>query len=97
MTIDSPDLGHLEPMVTDAEAELATAGIDTVPEVVLTNAGYWHHVQKQAIVDRGMQVPIPTPANARALARAGTAVSMRSCVACSPVSATVSSTPSAEA
>src|SRR5215203_2719489 len=33
VTIDSPDFGHLEPMVSAAEAELANAGIDALPEV----------------------------------------------------------------
>jgi hypothetical protein len=59
VTVDSPDFGHLEPMVTAAQAELTDVGIDTVPEVVLADAGYWHHVQMDAIVSRGMQVLIP--------------------------------------
>jgi hypothetical protein len=40
VTVDSPDFGHLEPMVSAAQAELTDAGIDTVPEVVLADAGY---------------------------------------------------------
>jgi transposase len=71
VTIDSPDFGHLEPMVTAAQAELANAGIDTLPEVVLADAGYWHQVQMDAIVDRGMQVLIPPDAGKRKGARPG--------------------------
>ena len=71
VTVDSPDFGHLEPMVSAAEAELANAGIDTVPEVVLADAGYWHQVQMEAIVDRGMQVLIPPDAGKRKGARPG--------------------------
>jgi transposase len=40
VTVDSPDFGHLEPMVTAAQAELANAGIRDTPEVVLADAGY---------------------------------------------------------
>jgi hypothetical protein len=58
VTVDSPDFGHLEPMVTAAQAELANAGIRDTPEVVLADAGYWHQVQMEAIVDRGMPVLI---------------------------------------
>src|SRR3954464_2888519 len=71
VTVDSPDFGHLEPMVTAAEAELGNAGIDTAPEVVLADAGYWHHVQMEAIVERGMQVLIPPDAGKRKGTRPG--------------------------
>jgi hypothetical protein len=40
-------------------AELATAGIRDIPEAVLADAGYWHQVQMEAIVDRGIPVLIP--------------------------------------
>ncbi len=46
-------------------------GIDTAPEVVLADAGYWHQVQMEAIVDRGMQVLIPPDAGKRKGARPG--------------------------
>jgi hypothetical protein len=61
VTVDSPDFGHLEAMVNASERELTAVGIDTLPEVVLADAGYWHHVQMDAIVSRGMQVLIPSP------------------------------------
>ena len=53
VTVDSPDFGHLEPMVNAAERELTAIGIDELPEVVLADAGYWHHVQMERIVNRG--------------------------------------------
>ncbi len=98
VTVDSPDFGHLEPMVDASERELTAIGIETPPEVVLADAGYWHHVQMEAIVNRGMQVLIPlTPANAKASVRAGTAAFTRSCDACSTPSLAAASTPSAKA
>jgi hypothetical protein len=71
VTVDSPDFGHLEPMVSAAQAALSDVGIDTVPEVVLAGAGYWHHVQMDAIVSRGMQVLIPPDAGKRKGTRPG--------------------------
>jgi hypothetical protein len=35
VTIDSPDFGHLEPMVAAARDELARAGLEQPPQVVL--------------------------------------------------------------
>jgi hypothetical protein len=71
VTVDSPDFGHFEPMVTAAERELKGIGITATPEVVLADAGYWHQVQMQAIVDRGMQVLIPPDAGKRKGTRPG--------------------------
>jgi hypothetical protein len=68
---DSPDFGHLEPMVSSAQAELAGAGVTEAPSVVLADAGYWHQQQMEAIVDRGMQVLIPPDAGKRKGARPG--------------------------
>jgi hypothetical protein len=44
VTIDSPDFGHLEPMIRAAHSELRRAGVEGSPEVVLADAGYWHQV-----------------------------------------------------
>jgi Transposase DDE domain len=71
VTVDSPDFGHFEPMITAAQAELADIGINAVPGVVLADAGYWHQVQMEAIVDRGMQVLIPPDAGKRKGTRPG--------------------------
>jgi hypothetical protein len=71
VTVDSPDFGHFEPMITAAHAELAAGGIETSPEVVLADAGYWHQLQIDTIVGRGMQVLIPPDAGTRASTRPG--------------------------
>ena len=39
VTLESPDFGHLEPMVDAAQRELARAGAES-PEIVLADAGY---------------------------------------------------------
>ncbi|HWT23550.1 MAG TPA: transposase [Solirubrobacteraceae bacterium] len=71
VTVDSPDFGHLEPMVNAAEAELAAAGISARPHVVLADAGYWHQVQMDRLIDRGIGVLIPPDAGKRKGARPG--------------------------
>src|SRR3954471_7021448 len=53
------DFGHLEPMLDAAQRELAGAGSDELPEVLLADAGYWHGEQMQRILDRGIEVLIP--------------------------------------
>jgi transposase len=53
------DFGHLEPMLDAAQAELAAAGVDDTPGVLLADAGYWHSEQMDNIVNRGIQVLIP--------------------------------------
>ncbi len=71
VTVDSPDFGHLEPMVTTAQAELEAVGVPDGPDVVLADAGYWHQPQMQAIVHRGMQVLVPPDAGKRKGTRPG--------------------------
>ena len=68
---DSPDFGHLEPMVCAAERELAGAGVAEAPTVVVADAGYWHHDQMDAVAGRGIQVLIPPDAGKRKGARPG--------------------------
>ena len=53
------DFGHLEPMLDAAQRELAAAGVDEKPGVLLADAGYWHGEQMQSIVNRGIPVLIP--------------------------------------
>jgi hypothetical protein len=71
VTVDSPDFGHLEAMVSAAQTELANAGIRGTPQVVLADAGYWHQPQMEAIVDRGMPVLISPDAGKRKGTRPG--------------------------
>jgi transposase len=68
---DSPDFGHLEPMVTAAEHELQAAGVTEAPELVVADPGYWHQVQMENVVARGIQVIIPPDASKRKGARPG--------------------------
>jgi hypothetical protein len=63
------DFGHLEPMLDATQRELAAAGIDELPEVLLADAGYWHGEQMQRIVDRGIQVLIPPDTSRRRATR----------------------------
>jgi transposase len=71
LNADSPDFGHLEPMVSAAERELRDAGVTEAPKVVLADAGYWHHDQIDQVVSRGTQVLIPPDAGRRKGARPG--------------------------
>jgi hypothetical protein len=65
VTIDSPDFGHLEPMVRAAQTDLHYSGVTDTLNVVLADAGYWHHVQMKRLMSDGMQVLIPPDANKR--------------------------------
>ena len=71
VTVDSPDFGHLEPMVAATETELAAAGISESPEVVLADAGYWHQAQMGRIESGGIEVLIPPDAGKRNGTRPG--------------------------
>jgi transposase len=71
ITVDSPDFGHLEPMVAAAQRELARAGVEEAPAVVLADAGYWHQVQMERLVADGLTVLVPPDAKKRAGARPG--------------------------
>jgi transposase len=68
---DSPDFGHLEPMLDAARRELADAGVTEAPQVVLADAGYWHQAQMENIVNQGIQVLIPPDAGKRKGTRPG--------------------------
>jgi transposase len=70
VTVDSPDFGHLEPMVDATQRELERAGAG-LPEVVIADAGYWHKRQMENVVSRGIQVLIPPDSGLRTSARPG--------------------------
>ena len=59
IVIDSPDFGHLEPMVDATASELERAGLTDSPQVVVADAGYWHHEQMDRLAAGGIQVLIP--------------------------------------
>ena len=71
VNVDSPDFGHLEPMVTAARIELGRAGVEESPAVVLADAGYWHQVQMERLVSDGMAVLVPPDAKKRSGTRPG--------------------------
>ncbi len=68
---DSPDFGHLEPMISAAETELRAAGVAERPGVVVADSGYWHQDQMERIVSRGIPVLIPPDAGKRTGTRPG--------------------------
>jgi hypothetical protein len=68
---DSPDFGHLEPMVNAAQVELENAGVTEKPQIVVADAGYWHQKQMENVIDRGIQVLIPPDAGKRKDTRPG--------------------------
>jgi transposase len=70
ITTESPDFGHLEPMVRATRRELDVLDVGD-PEVVVADAGYWHHRQIEAVVSDGIQVLIPPDAGLRKGARPG--------------------------
>jgi transposase len=63
------DFGHLEPMLDATQRELAAAGVDEAPGVLLADAGYWHGEQMQRIADRGIEVLIPPDTSRRRTTR----------------------------
>jgi transposase len=71
VTVDSPDFGHLGPMVAAARRELSRAGLEQPPEVVLADAGYWHQLQMERLLADGLTVLIPPDAKKRAGTRPG--------------------------
>jgi Transposase DDE domain len=58
-------------MVAAARTELAAAGIEQTPEVVVADAGSWHQVQIERLTGQGTVVLVPPDANKRAGARPG--------------------------
>ncbi|MCW3047888.1 MAG: transposase, partial [Solirubrobacterales bacterium] len=71
LTNSSADFGQIEPMVNAARRELRAAGVAEAPQIVVTDAGYWHQLQMQALASDGIQVLIPPDANKRKGARPG--------------------------
>jgi hypothetical protein len=72
ITLESPDFGHLAPIVTAVERELELAGVGEKPVVPIADACYWHQQQMEQITARGIPViipPTPTPARSARLRR----------------------------
>jgi transposase len=70
ITAESPDFGHLEPMVRATQRELRAIELGD-PEVVLADAGYWHQRQMQQIAGEGITVLVPPDGGLRKGARPG--------------------------
>jgi hypothetical protein len=58
-------------MMNAARAELAAAGVNDLPQVVVADAGYWHQDQMQTIAADGISVLIPPDSSRRKSARPG--------------------------
>jgi transposase len=71
VTVDSPDFGHLEPMVDATLSELEKAGVGEPPETVVADPGYWHKQQMENVVSRGIAVLIPPDSGVRKGTRPG--------------------------
>jgi transposase len=71
VTVDSPDFGHLEPMVKATIEELEGIGASESPEVVVADPGYWHQQQMERVINRGIQVLIPPDSGRRKGTRPG--------------------------
>ena len=71
ISVESPDFGQLEPMMNATASELERAGVIDSPEVVVADAGYWHHEQMDSLAAGGIQVLIPPDAGKRKSARPG--------------------------
>ena len=87
ITVESPDFGHLEPVVEAALRELDDASVKQRPEIVLADAGYWHQEQIERVVAGRIQVLVPPDGGlGKTSGRAGTKGCMRSCAECCPAS-----------
>jgi hypothetical protein len=70
LTTDSPDFGHLEPMVRAAQRELRGVELGD-PRVVLADAGYWHQRQIETVLGGGIEVLVSPDSSLRRGARPG--------------------------
>jgi Transposase DDE domain len=71
VNVDSPDFGHLEPMLSAAGAELSKAGVIDKPRMTLADAGYWNQRHMDNLAADGIQVLIPPQSPKRQDARPG--------------------------
>jgi transposase len=71
ITNTAADFGQIGPMFEATMRELSEQGVTEKPEVVLADAGYWHHPQMQAITEQGIEVLVPPDGNMREGKRRG--------------------------
>jgi hypothetical protein len=64
ISVDSPDFGHLEPMVDATVREFERAGVAEKPKVAVADAGSWHHDQTIQRATQALelvaQIAVPT-------------------------------------
>jgi transposase len=70
LTTDSPDFGHLEPMIRATQHELRNVELSD-PSVVLADAGYWHQRQIETVTSEGIQVLVSPDSSLRKSPRPG--------------------------
>ena len=93
ITVDSPDFGHLEPMIERARASARAGGDHRAPGVVLADAGYWHQNRCRRSSAAGCRCwSRRTRATAKAPAPGGPAGCTRGCARCSPTNRATGST-----
>jgi hypothetical protein len=68
---DPQDFGHLGPMMSAAQRELARVGITDPIGAVVADAGYWHFQQMDELAAQGIAVLIPPDSKKRKTARPG--------------------------
>jgi transposase len=71
LTNAAADFGQLAPVFDATMRNLAEQGVTDKPEVLLADAGYWHHPQMQAITETGVEVLAPPDGNLREGKRRG--------------------------
>jgi transposase len=71
ISVESPDFGQLESMMNATVSELERAGVADSPQVVVADAGYWHHEQMDSLAAGGIGMLIPPDAGKRKGARPG--------------------------
>jgi hypothetical protein len=71
VTINSPDFGHLQPMLQATLRELAAARVPDRPGTILADAGYWHTGQIETITADGIVVLLPPDGGLRDGKRSG--------------------------
>jgi hypothetical protein len=71
ISVSSPDFGLLGPVMDAALSELEAVGVTDTPGVLVADTGYWHQVQMDQIIERGIQVLIPPDAGNRKSPRPG--------------------------
>jgi hypothetical protein len=69
--VSSPDFGLLGAVLNATLSELEAVGVTDTPDVLVADAGYWHHVQMQQIANDAIQVLISPDAGNRTSPRPG--------------------------